>query len=673
MNKRYLILDYETRSRADLGSVGGFEYAVDPSTRVLCVSWRLGTREELAAQLKAGTPAPCWSPAFTDTSYGELKRALLDESVMLVAHNALFEQLITRYVLTKEIHDERLKTIPISRWVCTASLAAAMALPKKLEHACKALELTQQKDMEGHRLMLKLSKPRRVSKLDKRPWHNKASELRRLMQYCAADIDAETALFLRLPLLSPNERKIWELDQKINLRGFYVDRPLVEKILRLIDLEMQSVKERVTELTDGQITSTGQVSLIQKWLSVRGCHLPDLRAQTLRDALGADLAQGDAKTMLLLRQMSAKSSTKKYQAFNDRSRNDSRLRDILSYHRAHHGRWGGVGVQPQNFPRPTVKGIEDAIELIKGIADDREALEAVRLLYGNPMEVFASMLRSVIIAPPGSKLFCADFASIEVRVLFWFAEHFKGLSAFENDEPMYEQMASVIYGLAMEAVFKESRERQVGKTAVLGMGYMMGWAKFIRTCKDQANIVITEEEAKKAVRAYRTLHAPVVDLWYALENAAIEAVKTGERVSTHNTTWYVEGKFLFCELPSGRRNAYYGPKVKSELTPWEDKRDVLYHWRCESQTGRWIFEGTYGGALTEHVVSGTARDLMAEAMLREEAAGYPLVLTVHDELLADRKSGGSVAEFEELMAKLPPWAAGIPVKTVGYEATRYRK
>jgi DNA polymerase len=681
MNQKYLVLDYETRSEADLKKTGGYEYANHPSTRILCASWRLGTREELKHQIKSNAPAKIWSPAFKDSDdVKELAGLIGEQNNIIVAHNAIFEQVITRFVLPKMLGifipwlDIRLKSLPHERWICTASLAAALALPRNLEGACLALNLAAQKDMTGHRLMMKLSKPRKPSKNNPSKWHTNAKDLKRLMLYCQRDVDAETLLFLTLPPLNETERKVWLLDQKINFRGFKADRELVHSALKLIDEETKNLNKETRGMSDGLFSTTNQRDGVLEWLQRKGVFLPDLRAKTVSDAIKEGLVEGDAKRLLEIRQAVSKTSTAKYRAFESRSRIDGRVRDILVYHTASTGRWGGAGVQPQNFPRGSIRDTTLAANILR-----EGDLEFIRLVYSDPMAVLSSCLRSVIIAPDGRELFCADYAAIEARVLFWVAKHVAGLKSFYEDRPVYEEMASVIYNLEdIKEVTKP--QRQVGKQSFLGCGYGMGWKKFMQTCK-YFGMEVDEELAQVAVNSYRSTHIPVVRLWSMLEKAAIEAVKRkGTKFKINHTKWWVESlpgtklEFLWCELPSKRRLAYFGPEVKYEPTPWGDKRAVLYHWGVNPLSRKWELGGTYGGKLTENVVQAISRDLMAEAMLRTEHTGYDLVLTVHDEMLAERQTGkGSVEQFEEIMAELPAWAEGCPVRVEGWKGPRYKK
>lgn len=678
--QRFCVLDYETRSEVDLKEVGAFEYANHPTTEILCVAWGVGTE----AELRSGkTEIFSWSPGLTKTPPWELFEAMSEPNTMLVAHNAFFEQVITRFVLGRYFSKPPM-TIdpPVESWICTAAQAAALALPRNLEGACLALNLPVKKDMEGRRLILKYCKPRKITKNNPNKWHNSKADLLRLVEYCKQDVRAEISLFLNTPRLNPKERKVWELDQKINWRGFEVDRPLVQKIQGMIAVELENLNKELSEITGGEVTSANQRAKLLAWVQSNGLYqvegfvnadglnvVDNLQAKTLRDLFKLNkFPNKKVKRVLEIRRDASKTSTAKYDAFEARSRTDGRVRDNLVYHTASTGRWGGAGVQPQNFPRGSIKNSVQAAEICR-----EHDLEMVRLIYGNPMDTFASCLRPMIRAGDEKVFLCADYAAIEARVLFWVAKHEKGLDAFRNGRPIYEEMAQAIWNHpSLSEVTKE--EREVGKRAILGCGYGMGWEKFKATCDLHGDIQISDETAQLAVQAYRSTHAQVPALWKVLERAAIHAVKTGKKVTVNRTSWFVKDKFLFCELPSGRRLAYYGPEIKIEITKWKEKRPVLYHWGVDSLSKKWVFAGTYGGKLTENVVQAVARDLMAEAMLRIEGPRFEVVLSVHDELLAERVDGkATIEEFEKLMAEVPAWGAGLPVKVSGWAGERYRK
>lgn len=665
--------------------MGAFEYSKHPSTRILCASWRVGTKEELYTQLKNKRKwdkenahkaewtdiknpfsAHTWCPVF-DGKESRLRYELYDPEHMLVAHNALFEQLITRNVLINKnlfTYCDAPSLLPI-RWICTASMARAMALPGNLEGACEALSLETKKDMEGRRLILKYCKPRKISANNKSKYFNNVRDLKRIVEYCQTDVDAETELFLTLPELNELERKIWLLDQEINLRGFNTDQELITSALKMIDQETKNLNKETYNLTNGEISTTNKRQVVLDWLSENGVMLDDLRSKTVADALESGVVTGRARRILEIRQAVSKTSTAKFTAFKERSRFDNRIRDLLVYHTASTGRWGGAGVQPQNFPRGKIKDTNLGAEIIRG-----GDLETLRLIYENPMDVLSSCLRSVIVPSPGKEFFCGDYAGVELRVLFWIAGHAKGLQKIRDGIDLYIELAKKIF---LKEIIN-SDQRFVGKQATLGSGFQMGWPKFMTTC-EMLGKPVTEEIAKAAINAYRAEHKPVVESWHNVERATLQAVlHKGKRFTTNKTTWFVEGNFLFCELPSGRRLAYYGPEIRKGLTPWGEEKQFLYHWGVDPKTKKWTFAPTYGGKLVENIVQAISRDIMAEAMLKIDKAGYDINLSVHDELLAEKEIGkGSLEEFTNLMSSIPMWAKGCPVKVESWTGMRYKK
>lgn len=343
-----LILDFETFSEVDLKSVGAWEYSKHPSTEIICAAWTVGERHQHWTKVECRRG--------DDLKILEL---LLGDGP-IVSHNAYFEQCILRNVLGFQL--------PSELFICTAAMAASHALPRDLEGACLALNLPVKKDMEGRRLMMKYMKPRKPSKHNASTRWSDPEELERIRQYCATDIEAERRLFERLPLLNETERKVWCLDQKINFRGFKVDRNLVTKILSLIEKESTNLLEEFKYIS--KLESPQQLEKTREILSHLGVILPNLTAKTVQDALLADSMHPRARRILELRQALSKSSTKKYEAFEKRSRTDGRIRDSQLYHAASTGRWGGSGVQPHNLPRSdfSSEAIGMALSIIQDIA-----------------------------------------------------------------------------------------------------------------------------------------------------------------------------------------------------------------------------------------------------------------------------------------------------------------
>jgi len=684
-NQLFLILDYETYSEADLKKVGAFEYSLHASTEVLCASFRLGTRASLPqAKVKTYAPLRNWNMNTPELRrHNELLSHLQNPNVIIVAHNARFEQAITRNVFCRHVRKllnfDGPLILPHKRFICTAALAQVHALPRSLDGACQALSLPHQKDKEGHRLMLKWAKPRKPTKNNPAVRHSCEIEFVRMVKYCERDILAGTSLFLKLPPLIPSERALWEFDQKINFRGVLVDRDLVSKIIRMIEEEKKLLTVRLRFLTNGFVQTGGQTLVILNWLKGRGIILENLQKKTVEDAIIDGLASGIEKEVLEIRLLLNKTSLKKYPNFLNHTTSDSRLRFSLNFHAASTGRWGGAGVQPHNFPRGTLKyknlkGEEIdlapfAAQLIKDGAD----IEFLRIMFNSPIEVFVSCLRTVLTASPGNELFVADYAAIEARILFWVADHFEGCKAFAEGRKMYEEMAMLIYNIS-DILRVSKDERFVGKEAILGSGFGMGWKKFQIECKKKGREIETSV-AKGAIRSYREKHKPVVELWRNLEKAAVSAVENPNRTfKTNHTEWFMLNNFLQCKLPSGRCLYYYKPQIAYERTPWGATQAVLYHWGVDSKTKKWVLQKTWGGVLTENVVQAIARDLLAFAMLAHEAAGFKVLLTVHDEIIAQQKIGaGDLTEFCDIMKRLPTWAHGAPVNVEGWKGLRYRK
>lgn len=681
MTNRFLVIDYETRSACDITKSGAFEYAAHESTEILCAAFVVGTKAELKT-----APVRLWSPIVPGTAqyFSQILRELRNPETQLVAHNALFEQVVTRFCFGRKLMPSRpeLQNIHPSRWVCTASLARSHGLPGKLALAGEALGLSEQKDNEGHRLMLKLSKPRRLTEKQLFDTWDGSEDYQRLFNYCEQDVRAEVDLFLSLPDLPAKERKLWVMDQEMNLRGFEVDRGLAQNASRLIGEESVRLTREISHLTAGAVSAPTQRARILKWLEGQGVQIANLQAKTVRDTLREGRLSSDVLRVLEIREELSRSSTAKYDAFLARSAFDGRARDNLIFFGAHTGRSSGTGVQPQNLPRGTLgqADVEAAIPLIA-----HEDFNLVRDLYPSPMQLLASMLRSVITAPEGKLLYVGDFATIEVRVLFWLCGHEAGLAAFRRGEDLYLQAASQIYGRDLrdlKAAYdageaKAKLQRQLGKTVVLGAGFGIGAKKFKMAC-DAQGIEVSEDLASRAVQGYRKLHWPVPAFWKASEQAAIAAVRNpGRRFRAGKIVYGTDGRFLTAELPIGRKLHYLEPKVEIENSIYGPRPKLSYR-SVNPVTRKFEREGQWGGVLVENSVQAVARDCLMEALLALDATGaFTPILTVHDEIVCEG-SGGKFQDadldlFTSTMSRVPTWAEGLPMRVEVWKGKRYRK
>jgi DNA polymerase len=390
-----------------------------------------------------------------------------------------------------------------------------------------------------------------------------------------------------------------------------------------------------------------------------------------------DLSQHDPKVRRALEIVRAlgRSSTAKYKSMKDWMARNGRVYGGLLYHGASTGRWSGKGVQPHNFPKPTQHvDVDDLWKTLK-----RGRREDIMATYRSVMEALANALRGAITASKGNVLYVADYAGIEARVLLWLAGEEEALEMFRQGLDIYCDMAESIYGYPCNKK-DHPAERALGKVGILGLGFQLGSGGFERACAvnpelKAKGIVVGEELAQQTVDAYRAKYWRVVALWKEQETAAMKAVQTGKRVFAGRMVWFVQGRFLYCQLPSGRKLAYAYPEVKLVEMPWGAQKESLTFMAVHPKTKKWVRQKTYGGCLVENITQAVARDLMAYGMWQaEKSEDYRVVLSIHDELVAECPKGhGSVHAFEQLMATLPDWGEGCPVTAEGWTGFRYKK
>jgi DNA polymerase bacteriophage-type len=373
--------------------------------------------------------------------------------------------------------------------------------------------------------------------------------------------------------------------------------------------------------------------------------------------------------VLELRMSGAQAAVKKIDALLARAGADDRVRGSFKYHGASTGRWAGEGPQPQNLKRPLVEDIDAAIAAIS-----TGDYQHVKTHYERPLAVVGDCSRSMITAAPGHTLIGADFSSIESRVLAWVAgEEWKvdSYRRFDDthdaaDEP-YRATAALIFRTTPDAVSKE--QRGVGKICDLALGFQGGLNAFRKFEPEK----FTDEEVEKFKTEWRAAHPCIRQFWYDIDRAAWTAVRERGRIVRCGRVFFkCAGAFLWLKLSSGRKLAYPFPRIVVE----DARRQAVVF--ADNAAGQFkdcrYGIGAYGGLWTENIVSATARDLLAEAMQRIEAAGYPIILHVHDEIVAEVPMGfGSVEEFTKLMTHVPTWAAGLPIAASAWTGPRYRK
>lgn len=669
-----LSVDFETRSAVDLTRSGVYVYAADPTTDVLCMCYAFDDGEvalwvpgdpvprRVAAHVRAGGPISAW--------------------------NAQFERIVWREILSPRYGFPLPKR---AQFHCTAADAAALALPRKLESAAAALGLDERKDTAGHKLMMKMSRPRKPRKKETEApdanglyWHDSIEMRERLAAYCAQDVRTERAVGARIRRIDAAERRVYLLNQRVNDRGVRVDLELVGALRDVVDVATARANRELAELTEGEVLGVTKVPDLTRWLRAAGLDIADVTKATLRDV---DLSDADARTrrVVELRRTVGKSSVAKLDAMLRATGADGRARGHLLYHAASTGREAGKLIQIQNLPRPTVKNPEHFIPRV--LARDVAAIEREE----PALIVVSSLLRSCLTAEPGMVLRSGDYEQIEARVVAWFAEQDDLLALFAGGGKVYETMAAYMQTRKLgrvvrpEEIANPSEERTLGKNTILGCGFQMGADTFAAQAMLQGGIFISPEDARLAVESYRSLYPRIPMFWKAINRAAIDAVRTPGKITMcgreDNLRFVVRGQFLWCILPSGRPLAYARPRVEKRIVVPKDPEKEPFETLGVSHMGigrfnrKWTRQHLYGGKLTENVVQATARDLMMGAAQRLERAGYgEPVMTVHDEIVCETEPDlGSLEEYRALMSEIPHWARGLPVSVGCWEGERYRK
>lgn len=670
MTLRAVTIDFETASAVDLKKAGGWRYAEDPTTEILCLCWK-----------SLGGDGGSWRPGDDLSPLQELSS---NADITFIAHNAAFEKAIWRKIMVAEYG---LPDIPNSRWHCTMAACAMRGVALDLDKAAVMLQLPVQKDMVGSKFTKGLSKPKKDGTYDRT-----ATAYERVLSYCQQDVLAEDALHSRVGWLPVGERKVWLLDQRINERGVRLDLEFIRAASKIVFEASTPLIKEFSELTGG--LGPTQVEKFGDWLRANGCNLPNLAKKTIAAALGGSIdgeddaeeigTFGDTATLslsssvsraLYIRQLVGSASVKKLARMEAVVCEDGRARGLLQYHGAGPGRWAGRLLQPQNFPRPTLREdneptpYETVVDAI--MSGDHEYVD---LLLGPPVEAVVSGLRHALVPAPDREYAVGDFATIELRINLGLAGQHDILERLRTD-PKYDPYcdnASLIYKHPVDKK-KHPEKRQTGKNSVLGLGFQMGPPKFQYKYAPKEDL----EFCKEVVRTFREDWAPNIKYnWWDLEKAALETMKTGRPHEERGIQYRLEDGWMTARLPSGRKLWYFNPKLIRKAMPW-DHTDVRLAWTYQAVKNKKVETiDAYGGHLTENVVQAMARDLMVTAMFKCEENNLPVVLTVHDEIVTEPLTKDADAKaLQQIMEDTPPWALsmGIPVKAECWQGDRYRK
>jgi DNA polymerase len=674
-------VDYETFSTSELSDVGAYRYAEDASTEILMLAIAQGDSEPYLWL------PPRWREAFPDLHDIEAEGLLLElrdtPDAIVVAHNAQFERAITMYADTPLSFFMRERP---KQWRCTAAMARRAAVPDSLEKCGEYLDVEAKKDSRGKTLIRKFSMLQTAGKRkgERVLPTEEPQAFREFAAYCLQDVRTEQAIHKALKpfeLVGPDVLDTFLLDIHLNDRGIPVNLPALRNARRIVDDLMANRTTEFVALTGLQPT---QREAVKGWLAAKGVVLEDMQGDTLAEAVKRiDLAP-DALRCLELYSELRFAAVKKVHTMLDSANADGRVRGTLLYHGAGTGRWSGRGMQPQNFKKPTIKHLKGAFEMLeKGCtADDLD------MLYGAPLEVISSCIRNFITATLD-----ADYNAVEPRILVWLAGQEDALERWRKFDAMVEKLgkvdtpdlaavepyrvqAGVIYNVSPRTLHKDGTERQLGKQTTIGCGYQMSGPKFLTTCHNYNLMFVDEALANRSVESYRASHPKVVQLWWDCDTAAKRAfAQVGRRFSAGDKLSFqcrmvAEKLFLFMRLPSGREIAYPDPKIETD--PQYGRENITYYGAIPGKA-IWGRVKMYGGKWVENADQAVAASLMAYGLNNALRGGYDVWTTVHDQGLGTLKPNQTAAEFGKLLATLPPWAAGLPLKAEAKTCKFYAK
>ncbi len=646
-----LSIDIETYSGADLPTVGAYRYTLDPDFRILLFAYSIDEGPVQVVDLAQGEQLP-----------EEVRDALTDPSVVKWAYNAQFERVcISRWLKLKdqEFLDPR-------QWRCSMVLAGYLGLPMQLEAVGKALGLEQQKLASGKSLIRYWCQPCKPTKANggrtvNLPVHD-PEKWEEFKEYNKRDVEVELAIKSRCARIQPPDW-LWEeyaTDQRINDNGMGVDYELVAGAIHVDEVYRRKVRGELDAITG--LENSNSVVQLQSWLNDHGCPIESMRKDAVADAL--EQAEGEAKRVLELRAELGKTSTKKYNRMQSTVTASDRIHGLTQFYGANRtGRWAGRLVQVQNLPRNYLPDLDLARELVKN-----KDVETLDLLYGNVPDTLSQLIRTAFVPTYGHKFLVADFSAIEARVLAWLADEQVPLQAFADGKDIYCEVASAMFGVPVEKHGENSELRQKGKVATLACGYQGSVGALKAMGADRMGL--DEDEMKRIVDAWRTANPKIVNMWWSINRAALDAIQ-GKATKVGKCTIGKRSGAMFISLPSGRELYYPGV---AEGTNRFGGESITY--MGVGDTNKWERLETYGGKLTENITQAVARDILAYAMSNVEER-CPIVAHVHDEVILEApKENADESELNticDVMSETPDWAEGLPLAAEGFISDYYKK
>lgn len=642
-----LSIDIETYSDVPLQKTSVYRYVESPNFEILLFAYSADNHPVQVIELACGEQIP-----------KEVLLALEDESVIKWAFNAAFE----RICLSRFLGYPTGEYLEPENWRCSMIWAATMGLPLSLEGVGIVLGLEKQKLSEGKDLIKYFCQPCAPTKTNgqrtrNRPFHA-PDKWSMFKKYNVRDVETEMEIQQRLSKF-PVPDQVWDeyhQDQEINDRGVRLDMELVAAAIEMDTCSRTQLVDTMKEIT--QLENPNSVQQMKAWLSDNGLQTDTLGKKAVAELLKS--APPKLSQVLTLRQQLAKSSVRKYQAMEKTVCADGRARGMFQFYGANRtGRFSGRNIQLQNLPQNHLSDLAEARSLVRS-----GNFEAVELLYEDVPDTLSQLIRTAFIPREGAQFLVADFSAIEARVIAWFAGEKWRQDVFAKGGDIYCASASQMFKVPVEKHGINGHLRQKGKIAELALGY--GGSVGALKAMGALDMGLTEEELPPLVDAWRQSNPNIVNFWWDVDHAVIEAVKFKHTTSEYGLTFTCRSGMLFINLPSRRKLAYVKAKVGTNK----------FGGQCITYEGiggtkKWERLDSYGPKFVENIVQATARDILCYAMQTLRCCS--IVMHIHDEVVIEADPRMSLDAVCEQMGRTPPWAKGLLLRADGYATPFYKK
>ena len=642
-----LSIDIETYSDQPLAKTGVYRYVESPVFEILLFAYSVDGGNVQQVDLACGEQIPT-----------DIVAALEDDSVIKWAFNANFERICLSRFLGLPTGDY----LKSNAWKCSMVWAATMGLPLSLEGVGAVLGLEKQKLTEGKELIKYFCQPCAPTKSNGQRTRNLPAHAPdkwlAFKKYNIRDVETEMSIQARLAKY-PVPGSVWDeyhIDQEINDRGVALDMELVQQAIQMDGRSRSELTQAMKDLT--ALENPNSVQQMKQWLSDNGMETDTLGKKAVAEMLKT--APPELQTVLTLRQQLAKSSVKKYQAMETAVCADGRARGMFQFYGANRtGRWAGRIIQMQNLPQNHLSDLAEARGLVR--CGD---CEGVKMLYEDVPDTLSQLIRTAFVPQGDRKFIAADFSAIEARVIAWLAGETWRQKVFEDGKDIYCASASQMFGVPVEKHGINGHLRQKGKIAELALGY--GGSVGALKAMGALDMGLSEEELPPLVDAWRQANPKIVQFWWAVDRAVMEAVRFKHTNETHGITFSCKSGMLFIALPSGRQLSYVKPKIGTNKFGGD-----CITYEGIGGTKKWERLDSYGPKFVENIVQATARDILCYAMKTLRCCN--IVMHIHDEVVIEADSSMSLQAVCDRMGRTPPWAKGLQLRADGYETDFYKK